>query len=264
MGTPSSLPLISHSACSTPLRAHSVTSWPVPEGLLVERIPNVFDLKRVLADEEILYRLERGDDLFVVALYAALADARQPGIGVELDEEPIAVLALCFEDLHVGNFQDVSPGGSRFPNRFPATSTNYGLGRAGVSRPTIQRRPRNVSIQEPSAVPANRFGKPFAKPFPPREPQQRASIVALVLPSVSIASKGRRVGAPQKRSARNETFYLEHHITPQEPINQDFRFGSSDGTSLHPHPAKRNHFSTRKRRRLRRDRSSPLLAPHGG
>ena len=25
-----------------------------------------------------------------------------------------------------------------------------------------------------------------------------------------------------------------------------------------------HHFSTRKRRRLRRDRSSPLLAPHGG
>ena len=48
------------------------------------------------------------------------------------------------------------------------------------------------------------------------------------------------------------------------PFNQDFRFGSSDGTRLHPHPAKRNHFSTRKRRRLRRNRSSPLLAPHGG
>ena len=47
-------------------------------------------------------------------------------------------------------------------------------------------------------------------------------------------------------------------------VDQDFRFGSSDGTRLHPHPAKRNHFSTRKRRRLRRNRSSPLLAPHGG
>ena len=47
-------------------------------------------------------------------------------------------------------------------------------------------------------------------------------------------------------------------------FDQDFRFGSSDGTRLHPHPAKRNHFSTRKRRRLRRNRSSPLLAPHGG
>ena len=30
-------------------------------------------------------------------------------------------------------------------------------------------------------------------------------------------------------------------------LKQDFRFGSSDGTSLHPHPAKRNHFFTRKR-----------------
>ena len=47
-------------------------------------------------------------------------------------------------------------------------------------------------------------------------------------------------------------------------LYQDFRFGSSDGTSLHPHPAKRNHFSTRKRRRLRRNRSSPLLAPSWG
>ena len=27
--------------------------------------------------------------------------------------------------------------------------------------------------------------------------------------------------------------------------SQDFRFSCSDGTSLHPHPAKRNHFSTR-------------------
>ena len=47
-------------------------------------------------------------------------------------------------------------------------------------------------------------------------------------------------------------------------MSQDFRFGSSDGTSRHLDPAKHNRFSTRKRRRLRRDRSSPLLAPHGG
>ena len=45
---------------------------------------------------------------------------------------------------------------------------------------------------------------------------------------------------------------------------QDFRFGCSDGTRLHPHPAKHNHFSTRKRRRLRRDRSSPLSCPSWG
>ena len=32
---------------------------------------------------------------------------------------------------------------------------------------------------------------------------------------------------------------------PREPSGQDFRFSCSDGTSLHPHPAKRNHFSTR-------------------
>ena len=47
-------------------------------------------------------------------------------------------------------------------------------------------------------------------------------------------------------------------------VSEDFRFGSFDGTSLHPHPAKHNHFSTRKRRRLRRDRSSPLLCPSWG
>ena len=34
------------------------------------------------------------------------------------------------------------------------------------------------------------------------------------------------------------------YIQFSEELNQDFRFGSSDGTSLHPHPAKRNHFST--------------------
>ncbi len=38
---------------------------------------------------------------------------------------------------------------------------------------------------------------------------------------------------------------IENLQDPARSVTQDFRFSCSDGTSLHPHPAKRNHFSTR-------------------
>ena len=53
-------------------------------------------------------------------------------------------------------------------------------------------------------------------------------------------------GAPYT-SGRYVTLILHGVPRPRSGLSQDFRFGSSDGTSLHPHPAKRNHFFTRKR-----------------
>ena len=92
--------------------------------------------------------------------------------------------------------------------------------------------------------------------------------IATAAPSMDGPNSSNGVGQSTRShaDANRDTFLrlLVAQIRHQDPLSQDFRFGSSDGTSLHPHPAKRNHFSTRKRRRLRRDRSSPLLAPHGG
>ena len=75
---------------------------------------------------------------------------------------------------------------------------------------------------------------------------------------LALAMNG-RIEAVTQTYQGPESVWSFTAIVPETVFNQDFRFGSSDGTSLHPHPAKRNHFSTRKRRWLRRDRSSPLL-----
>ena len=57
-----------------------------------------------------------------------------------------------------------------------------------------------------------------------------------------MVPRGATVGlsGPLPRRCRPLPRHLSGHLFP-------VRFGSSDGTSLHPHPAKRNHFFTRKR-----------------
>ena len=54
---------------------------------------------------------------------------------------------------------------------------------------------------------------------------------------------------------------LWHFLIAWSIYIEDFRFGSSDSASLHFHPAKHNRFSTGKRPRPRRNRSSAPSCP---
>ena len=86
-------------------------------------------------------------------------------------------------------------------------------------------------------------------------------LLQLLEDRMDVAEARRRMKEPADKVSLEELrsgSFLEDKLTRRKPkkargrsgagrgrLDQDFRFGSSDGTSLRPHPAKRNHFSTR-------------------
>ena len=87
-----------------PAQGGQLDELAIPEGLLVEGVPDQLDPVGVLADEKVFERLQRPDDDGVVALHGGLPHAGQAHVGVELHEDPVGVASGHVEDFQVGDF----------------------------------------------------------------------------------------------------------------------------------------------------------------
>ena len=94
-GTPSALPAKSHSAWSIALRAVAPTRPVSPEKIADPArhlFPQHLYLGRVRAHQPRPQLLQRGRDQAVVTALARFAQPTQPGVGVNLHEDPIAAM----------------------------------------------------------------------------------------------------------------------------------------------------------------------------
>ena len=88
-----------------PAQGGQLDELPIPEGLLVEGVPDEFDPVGVLADEKVPEGLQRPDQQGIVALHGGLPHAGQTHVGVELHEDPVGVASGHVEHSQIGDFQ---------------------------------------------------------------------------------------------------------------------------------------------------------------
>ena len=87
-----------------PAQGGQLDELAIPEGLLVEGVPDQLDPVGVFANEKVPERLQRPDDDGVVALHGGLPHAGQAHVGVELHEDPVGVASGHVEHFQVGDF----------------------------------------------------------------------------------------------------------------------------------------------------------------
>ena len=77
----------------------------MPEMLAIHHLPEMFDARRILPDEELREILDRAHDGARVPFEGRLAPAEQAGlVGLDLDEDPVSHPGMADEGSNGGDF----------------------------------------------------------------------------------------------------------------------------------------------------------------